>query len=113
MPVAEHEAALRGMPGAVNVVLKAGSCLLYNPLLWHGASYVPSWERPRATFHGGWRHPALPYQLTTMRWGLEHNPWLAKPEYMGDLGPYFGAQLGNLHRVMRHFAPQLTAQPRL
>jgi len=68
MPVGEHSDALMAMPGAANIVLQAGDCLLYNPLNWHAASYLPS--RVRATFHGGWRHPDLPYELETMRWAL-------------------------------------------
>ena len=76
----------------------AGDCLLYNPLNWHAVSYLPS--RVRATFRR-WRHPALPYQLETMRWGLNQNPWFADTSYMGrDLGRYHGGQVSNLQKVM-------------
>jgi ectoine hydroxylase-related dioxygenase (phytanoyl-CoA dioxygenase family) len=110
LPLAEHEAALSGMPGAARVDLKAGDCLLYNPLIWHAASYVPASERARATFHGGWRHPRLPFELETMRWGVDQNPWFADCGYMGvDLGPYLGGQMRQAQRVMRRFAPEAFA----
>ena len=102
MPVDEHADALAAMPEAKNIVLMAGDCLLYNPLNWHAVSYLPS--RVRATFHSGWRHPALPFELETMRWGLDQNPWFSDTSYMGrDLGRYYGGQLTNLQKVMRHF----------
>ena len=110
-PVGEHAVALGAVPGAKNVILMAGDCLLYNPLNWHAVSYLPS--RIRATFHGGWRHPTLPYELETMRWGLDQNPWFADTSYMGsDLGCYYGGQLNNLQKVMRRFGKpkQVTAQ---
>eukprot|EP01052_Picozoa_sp_SAG31_P025481 SAG31_NODE_2235_length_6123_cov_2.723274_9_plen_175_part_00 len=110
-PLAEHSAALSKMPGAVNIKLRAGDCLLYNPLTWHAVSYLPS--RVRATFHGGWRHPDLPYEFEAMRWGLAQNPWFAKPAYMGHLGRYFGAQLSHLRGVMRRYAPELMENSRL
>jgi hypothetical protein len=107
LPLPEHEPLLKRMPGGQCVRMRAGDSLLYNPLLWHGASYDPG--RVRATFHGGWRHPDLPYQLSSMRWGLNHNPWLLQeqgeepPPYTGSLGRYFGGQLRQHRQLARHF----------
>ena len=100
LAVANHKAALERMPGGNCVDMQAGDCLLYNPLSWHGASYVSAavasdllaaWSRTspnclhfgavqdptrvRATFHGGWRHPDMPYLFEAMRWGIDQNPW--------------------------------------
>ena len=55
--------------GSIHVPLAAGDCLMYNSMIWHAASYVPSAVRPRATLHSGWRHPQMPYRFETMRWG--------------------------------------------
>lgn len=109
MAIGEHHAALTAMPGAVNISLQAGDCLLYNPLNWHAASYLPS--RVRVTFHGGWRHPELPYELETMRWGLDQNPRFADPSDMGPLGPCFDGQLSNLQKVMRRYGSPGLMEP--
>lgn len=92
-----------GMPGAVNVRLKAGDCLLYNPLLWHAAEYRPEWKR--CTLHGGWKDVRLLEKFSLLRWGLSHNPWLLEPDYMGDLGPHLGPQLARYQQAARTYAP--------
>ncbi|MBA2481300.1 MAG: phytanoyl-CoA dioxygenase family protein [Planctomycetes bacterium] len=98
---------LSGMPGAINVVLAAGDCVLYNPLLWHAAEYRPEWIR--TTLHGGWRKTEMMYAFEAMRWGLEHNPWLLEPSYLGDAGTFLGPQLARYAEAVRHFHPELTA----
>jgi hypothetical protein len=96
---------LPGMPGARHVPLEAGDCLIYNPLLWHAAEYAPA--RTRATLHGGWRDAAAVDDFRALRWGLEHNPWLMDPSYLGDLGPYFGPQLARFQAAARRHHPAL------
>jgi hypothetical protein len=92
---------LGGMPGCVHVALKAGDCLLYNPVIWHAAEYRPDWKR--ATLHGGWRDAAKVDAYRALRWGLEHNPWLMQPSYLGDLGANFRPQLERYQgQVRRH-----------
>ncbi|MCJ8332604.1 MAG: phytanoyl-CoA dioxygenase family protein [Lentisphaeria bacterium] len=85
---ARDESALSGMPGSMQVKLKAGDCLLYNPLMWHAAEYKP--EVKRATLHGGFKSVPLLRRFKNLRWGVQHNPWLQEPDYLGDLGPYLG-----------------------
>ena len=54
--------------------------------------------------------PQLPFELETMRWGVDQNPWFADCGYMGvDLGPYLGGQMRQAQRVMRRFAPEAFA----
>ncbi len=96
---------LGGMPGAKHVPLKAGDCLLYNPILWHSAEYRPEWRR--ATLHGGWRDASKVDQFQALRWGLDHNPWLLRPDYLGDLGENFAPQLERYQGQVRKYAPQL------
>ena len=90
-----------GMPGALNVKLTAGDCLLYNPLLWHAAEYRPEWKR--CTLHGGWKDVDLLDRFSLLRWGLAHNPWLLDPGYMGDLGPNFGPQLARFQQAVERY----------
>ncbi|MDA0841028.1 MAG: phytanoyl-CoA dioxygenase family protein [Planctomycetota bacterium] len=94
---------LSGMPAAIHVNLKAGDCLLYNPMLWHAAEYRPEWKR--ATMHGGWKRKEGPDRFAAMRWGFNHNPWLfGDLSYLGDPGPYFGPQLERYRQsVANHF----------
>jgi hypothetical protein len=91
-----------GMPGALNVKLTAGDCLLYNPLLWHAAEYRPEWKR--CTLHGGWKDVRLLEQFSLLRWGLGHNPWLLEPDYMGELGENLGPQLKRYQKAVRTYA---------
>jgi hypothetical protein len=95
------------MPGAVHVHLAAGDCLLYNPLLWHAAEYRPQWKR--CTLHGGWKDPGLLDRFELLRWGLGHNPWLLKPDYLGDPGPYLTPQLRRYQEAVRRYAPEPAA----
>ena len=85
------------MPGAINVQLKEGDCLLYNPLLWHAAEYHPDWIR--CTLHGGWKDYSLLETFDLLRWGLTHNPWLKSPDYLGPLGRYLGPQLARYNEA--------------
>ncbi|MGH7144479.1 MAG: phytanoyl-CoA dioxygenase family protein [Planctomycetota bacterium] len=99
---------LAGMPGAINVKLQAGDCLLYNALIWHGAEYNPA--RKRATLHGGWRDAAAVDRHPALRWGIRHNPWLMHPDYIGELGPFFGPQLGRYQGMVRQYEPAFAAE---
>ncbi len=90
------------MPGAINVQLAAGDCLLYNPLLWHAAEYRPAWKR--CTLHGGWKDVRLLETFSLLRWGLSHNPWLLEPGYMGELGRNLGPQLKRYQEAVRTYA---------
>ena len=92
----------RAMPGAINVELKAGDGLLYNPLLWHAAEYRPEWKR--CTLHGGWKDARLLDQFSLLRWGLAHNPWLQEPSYMGELGANFGPLLARYQEAVARYA---------
>ncbi|NRA38974.1 MAG: phytanoyl-CoA dioxygenase family protein [Planctomycetes bacterium] len=85
------ENVMSAMPGSMNVKLTAGDILMYSPFLWHAAEYKP--EVQRATLHGGMRLAENVDRYTCCRWGLEHNPWLEDPSYMGDLGEIYPAQL--------------------
>jgi hypothetical protein len=96
---------LGGMPGSMHVPLRAGDCLLYNPIIWHAAEYRPEWRR--ATLHGGWRDAAKVDRFRALRWGLDHNPWLMKPNYLGDLGSNFGPQLSRFQAQVRQHHPSL------
>jgi hypothetical protein len=96
---------LRAMPGAAYAPLTAGDCLIYNPVIWHAAEYDPA--RKRATLHGGWRDARAIDEFRALRWGLEHNPWLMDPTYLGDLGPYFGPQLEQFNDAARRHHPKL------
>ncbi|MBA2481737.1 MAG: phytanoyl-CoA dioxygenase family protein [Planctomycetes bacterium] len=106
LPMAEADhmqpGHLAGMPGAIQVTMQAGDCLLYNPLLWHAAEYRP--ERVRATLHGGWRTEGMADRFSPCRWGLEHNPWLQEPSYLGDPGRFFGPQLARYNDESRRWA---------
>ena len=86
--LARDESIPGSMPGAMHAKLKAGDCLLYNPFLWHAAEYRPEWKR--ATLCGGFKPVPFVHRFKNLRWGLPHNPWCQEPEYMGDLGTYFG-----------------------
>lgn len=99
---------LAGMPGAKHVRLNAGDCLLYNAIIWHAAEYNPAWKR--ATLHGGWRNAAAIHDLKPLRWGSTHNPWLLHPDYMGDLGPFFGPQLQRYQKMVRQYEPAFAAK---
>jgi hypothetical protein len=98
---------LSGMPGAIHAKLKAGDCLVYNPLIWHAAEYRPEWRR--ATLHLGYRTPGVVDALAICRWGLNQNPWLLEPDYLGKLGPYFGPALGQMQNAIRKYHPDLQA----
>lgn len=93
-----------GMPGSILVKLSAGDCLMYNPMIWHAAEYRPEWKR--ATLHGGYKDPSLVPQFEAMRWGIRDNPWLEKPDYLGDLGPYFGRQVKHYQHFARVYAKE-------
>ncbi len=92
-----HE-VISNMPGAVNVQLNAGDCLLYNPVIWHSAIYKPEWKR--ATLHGAWKDPQIVDKFESQRWGIDHNPWFEDPGYMGELGDFFGPSLEKFRAFM-------------
>jgi hypothetical protein len=94
------------MPGAINVHLRAGDCLLYRPIIWHAAEYRP--ERKRATFHGGWTDPDMIDRFECCRWGFDKNPSVLRSDHLVDgLGAYFGPQLERWRAAVRRHAPAL------
>ncbi|MBA3710241.1 MAG: phytanoyl-CoA dioxygenase family protein [Planctomycetes bacterium] len=98
---------MASMPGAINVHLEPGDCALYNPLMWHAAEYRPEWKR--ATLHGGWRQASSMYEFEAMRWGIEHNPWLLEPAYLGNPGEFLGPQMERYNQAALRFHPDLKA----
>ena len=94
---------MAGMPGSMNVQLEAGDIALYNNQLWHSAEYTAS--QKRATLHGGYKLQKNMEKYESSRWGLDHNPWLAYPDYMDDLGPIFSKQLDRHIALTREFCP--------
>ncbi len=108
-PSTAEELAHRGdpaaMPGAFNVQLRAGDCLLYQPIIWHAAEYRPEWKR--ATFHGGWMDPEMVDRFATCRWGFDKHPSLIRGEHLGELGPYYGPQLARYRAAALRYLPDL------
>lgn len=100
--LANEPAGLGAMPGSLHVTLAAGDCLLYNPMLWHAAEYPAG--RIRATLHGGYRRPDMVHRFRNSRWGLQDNPFLADPSYLGTLGPWFGPQAARYAALAAQYA---------
>ena len=81
-----------GMPGAMNVVLEAGDCVIYNSMMWHASESRPEWKR--ATLHRDWTKTRAVREHAAMRVGADVNAWMfSDASHMGtDLGEYFGPQ---------------------